>query len=41
MHDEMLADEKFFDLLMNVQNTPAEIIPHCGNIQLLSVIVIN
>ena len=31
----MLADVKFFDLLMNVQNTQAEIIAHCGNVQLL------
>ena len=31
----MLADVKFFDLLMNIQNTQAEIIAHCGNAQLL------
>ena len=31
----MLADVKFFDLLMNIQNTQAEIIAHCGNVQLL------
>ena len=31
----MLADVKFFDLLINIQTTQAEIIAHCGNIQLL------
>ena len=31
----MLADVKFFDLLMNIQNTQAEIIAQCGNVQLL------
>ena len=31
----MLADVKFFDFLMNIQNTPSEIIAHCGNVQLL------
>ena len=31
----MLADLKFFDLLMSIQNTQAEIIAHCGNVQLL------
>ena len=31
----MLADVKFFDFLMNIQNTQAEIIAHCGNVQLL------
>ena len=31
----MLADVKFFDLLMNIQNTQVEIIAHCGNVQLL------
>ena len=34
--DEMLADVKFFDLLINTQNTQAEIIAHFGNIQLLT-----
>ena len=33
--DEMLADVKFFDRLMNIQNTQAEIIAHCDNVQLL------
>ena len=33
--DEMLADVKLFDLLMNIQNTQAEIIAHYGNAQLL------
>ena len=31
----MLADVKFFDLLMNLENTQAEIIAHSGNAQLL------
>ena len=31
----MLADMKFFDFLMNIQNTQAEIIAHCGNVPLL------
>ena len=31
----MLADVKFFDLLMNIQNTQAEIIAHDRNVQLL------
>ena len=33
----MLADVKFFDLLMNVQNTQVEILAHCGGVQLLIV----
>ena len=33
--DKVLADVKFFDRLMNMQNTKAEIIAHCGNVQLL------
>ena len=32
----MLADVNFFDLLMNIQNTQAKIIAHCGNAQLLT-----
>ena len=31
----MLANVKFFDLLINIQNTQAQIIARCGNAQLL------
>ena len=31
----MLAVVKFFDLLINLQNTQAEIIAYCDNVQLL------
>ena len=31
----MLADVKFCDLLINIQNTQGEIIAHCGKVQLL------
>ena len=31
----MLSDVKLFGLLMNIQNTQAEVIADCGNVQLL------